>query len=307
MLMRIGLIDVDGHNFPNLALMKISSYHKRQGDDVEWAIPMMKRYDRIYASKIFSFTPDYNPLEFQAEEVMKGGTGYDIKSVLPQPIEDVQNPDYSIYPNCNYSIQFYSRGCIRHCPFCLVYDKEGKIRPVEPMELNPQGQWIEVLDNNFFANPRWREAIEDLRRQYLPVKFHGIDIRIMDEEQAEALNSLRLKGYVHIAWDLPQLDLTSQLEAITKYIKPYKIACYVLVGFNSTHDQDLYRLRTLKRLGILPFVQPFRDYTNQRKPTQYEKDLARWANRAWLFKSMDFKDYEPRKGFKCKEYFIDQY
>lgn len=305
--MRIGLIDVDGHNFPNLALMKISSYHKRRGDDVEWTIPMMKRYDRIYASKIFTFTPDFNPLEFQAEEVMKGGTGYDIKSVLPQPIEDNLNPDYSIYPNCNYSIQFYSRGCIRHCPFCLVYDKEGKIRPVEPMELNPNGQWIEVLDNNFFANPRWREAVEDLRRQHLPVKFHGVDIRIMDEEQAEALNSLRLKGYVHIAWDLPQIDLTPQLEAITKYIKPYKIACYVLVGFNSTRDQDLHRLRTLKRLGILPFVQPFRDYTNQRKPTQYEKDLGRWANRAWLFKSMDFNDYEPRKGFKCKEYFIDQY
>ena len=126
----------------------------------------------------------------------------------------------------------------------------------------------------------------------------------MDEEQAEALNSVKMKGYVHIAWDLPQLDLTSRLEAMTKYIKPYKIACYVLVGFNSTREQDLHRLNTLKRLGILPFVQAFRDYDNSRKPTQYEKDLGRWANRAWLFKSMDFEDYEPRKGFKCKEYFI---
>ena len=90
---------------------------------------------------------------------------------------------------------------------------------------------------------------------------------------------------------------------MTKHIKPYKIACYVLVGFNSTREQDIYRLRTLKELGILPFVQPFRDYDKKRKPTQYEKDLGRWANRAWLFKTMDFKDYEPRKGFKCCQYF----
>lgn len=268
---------------------------------------MMGRYDLIYASKIFTFTPDINPLEFQADEVMKGGTGYDIKSVLPTPIEEVQNPDYTIYPNCNYSIQFYSRGCIRHCPFCLVHDKEGSISPVEPMELNPNGKWIEVLDNNFFANPEWRTAINHLRKCNLPVKFHGIDIRIMDEEQAAALNSLRLKNGIHIAWDLPQIDLTYKLKEVLKYIKPSKIVCYVLVGFNSTREQDYYRLRRLKDLGILPFVQPYRDFENNRTPSQYEKDIARWANRMWLFNTMDFKDYEPRKGFRCFEYFIDQY
>ena len=212
-------------------------------------------------------------------------------------------PDYSLYPQHPFSIQFYSRGCIRHCPFCLVYDKEGKIYPVEPMELNPNGQWIEVLDNNFFANPEWREAVDHLRKCNQPVKFHGVDVRIMDEEQAYALNSLRLKNGVHIAWDLPQLDLTERLQAMTKYIKPYKIVCYVLIGFNSTREQDLFRLRTLKRLGIYPFVQAYRDYENKRKPSQYERDLARWANRAWLFKAMDFLDFEPRKGFKCAEYF----
>ena len=160
-----------------------------------------------------------------------------------------------------------------------------------------------VLDNNFFANPEWREAVDHLRKCNQPVKFHGVDVRIMDEEQAYALNSLRLKNGVHIAWDLPQIDLTDRLEAMTKYIKAYKIVCYVLVGFNSTREQDLFRLRTLKRLGIYPFVQAFRDYENQRKPSQYEKDIARWANRAWLFKAMDFLDFEPRNGFKCSEYF----
>ena len=208
-----------------------------------------------------------------------------------------------LYPQYPYSVQFYSRGCIRHCAFCLVHEKEGAIHPVRPMQWNPKGQWIEVLDNNFFANPQWREAISDLKAQRKPVKFHGVDIRIMDEEQAQALNSLRLKNGVHIAWDLPEIDLTEQLERITKIIHPSKIVCYVLVGFNSTHEQDLYRLRTLKRLGILPFVQPYRDYENNRQPTQYENDIARWANRMWIFNTVDFLDYEPRKGFRCRDYF----
>ena len=303
--MKIGLIDVDGHNFPNVALMKIASWHRQQGDTAEW-VNGFEEYDRIYMSKVFTFTPD-DLTAYRCPDIRRGGTGYDIKSRLPDEIDRHTGLAYDLYPQHRFSVQFYSRGCIRHCPFCLVHDKEGGIHSVEPMEWNPRAEWIEVLDNNFFAAPRWREAIEDLRRQRLPVKFHGVDVRLMNEEQAEALNSVKMKGYVHIAWDLPQLDLTPQLEAMVKYIKPYKIACYVLVGFNSTREQDIFRLRTLKRLGILPFVQPYRDYTTNRKPSRYELDLARWANRAWLFKSMDFEDYEPRKGFKCKSYFNDTY
>lgn len=301
--MKIGLIDVDGHNFPNIALMKLSSWHKKQGDNVSWAIPMMEHYERIYASKVFTFSQDYNPLEYNTKETVKGGTGYSIEKVLPPPIDMHTGLDYSIYPQYDFSVQFFSRGCIRKCPFCLVNKKEGYIHPVEPMELNPKGKWIEVLDNNFFANPEWRTAVKYLQEKKQPVKFHGVDVRIMDEEQAYWLNNLKLKNGVHIAWDLPQIDLTDRLKAMTKYIKPYKIVCYVLVGFNSTIEQDMFRLKTLKKLGIYPFVQAFRDYKNNRKPTQYEKDVARWANRAWLFKAMDFEDFEPRKGFKCSEYF----
>lgn len=302
---RIGLIDVDGHNFPNLALMQLASWHREQGDTVEWAMPMFGEYDRIYASKVFTFTPDFNQLEYRTSEIIRGGTGYDIKSHLPEEVQKHTRLAYDLYPQYSYSVQFYSRGCIRKCPFCLVSDKEGAIHPVRPMQWNPKGQWIEVLDNNFFANPQWREAIADLKAQKKPVKLHGVDIRIMDVEQAEAINSLRLKNSVHIAWDLPEIDLTERLERITKIIRPSKIVCYVLVGFNSTREQDLYRLRTLKRLGILPFVQPYRDYENQRQPTQYEKDIARWANRMWLFNTKDFLDYEPRKGFRCRDYFDD--
>lgn len=299
--MKIGLVDVDGHNFPNLALMKLSAYHKAQGDCVEWANGF-EEYDRIYKSKVFTFTPD-DILAYQCADIREGGTGYDIAKKLPQEIEEWETLDYSLYPQYPFSVQFYSRGCIRHCPFCLVQKKEGYIHPVKPVALNPNSQWIEVLDNNFFANPEWKFAMQDLKKTRLPVKFHGVDVRIINKEQADALNSLRLKNGVHIAWDLPTLDLTAKLEMMTKYIKPSNIVCYVLVGFNSTREQDLHRLRTIKKFGIYPFVQPYRDYENKRTPTQYEKDIARWANRAWLFKATDFMDFSPRKGFKCSEYF----
>ena len=300
--MNIGLIDVDGHNFPNFALMRISAYYKARGDQVEWATPF-NRYDKVMSSKVFTFTPDFNYLTLQTSATEKGGTGYNIASRLPEVIENSRLMDYSIYPQYHFSIQFFSRGCIRKCPFCLVREKEGYIQPVEPAELNPKGKWIEVLDNNFFANPEWKEAVDYLLKVGQPVKLHGVDVRIMNEEQAYYLNKLRINQSIHIAWDLPQLDLTERLKEMIRYVKPRKIVCYVLVGFNSTIEQDMFRLNTLKSLGITPFVQPYRDFSNTRKPRQYELDIAKWANRRWLFKSFDFADFSPRKGFKCSRYF----
>lgn len=302
--MQICLIDVDGHNgFPNLPLMKISSYYKTKSDNVEWHIPVFcKHYDVAYLSKVFTFSEDYL-FPIDATEIVKGGTGYDITSKLPIDIEKVRKLDYSIYPNIDYSIQFYSRGCIRHCPFCCVHDKEGYIRPQEPMDLNPKGNWIQVLDNNFFANPEWRSAVEHLKKCNQPIKFHGIDVRILTEEMVYSLKQLKMRDRIHIAWDLPQIDLRPQLKELTEYINPNDIVCYVLVGFNSTKEQDMFRLQTLKDFRIAPFVQPYRDFKNKRIPSMYEKDIAKWANQRKLFFLIDFKDYSPRKGFTCKEYF----
>lgn len=299
--MKVGLVDVDGKNFPNYALMKISSYHKQRGDEVEWAMPLKNDYDVVYKSKVFTFTPDdYTPWNGQ---VVKGGTGYDIESKLPQEIEDVVDLDYTLYPQHEVTLQFFSRGCIRKCPFCLVRQKEGYIHEVTPTNLNPKGKKIEVLDNNFFANPSWKKSVEWLIAANQKVKLHGVDVRIMDEEQAYWLNKLKIDGKIHIAWDLPQLDLTKQLKAMVEHINPTKITCYVLIGFNSTKEQDLHRVRTLKEMGITPFVQPYRDYENKRKTTQYEKDFARWANRPQILFNTDFMDYEARKGFFCRKYF----
>ena len=302
--MKIGLIDVDGHNFPNFALMRSSAYYKSLGDTVEWAKfgLFAEEYDKVMASKIFTFSPDYDYSQIICDNIEKGGTGYDISKKLDENISNSLLMDYSLYPQYKFSVQFFSRGCIRQCPFCLVHEKEGDIHPVEPVQLNPEGEWIEVLDNNFFANHEWHKAVDYLLENKQPVKLHGVDVRIMNEEQAYYLNKLKMKQNIHIAWDLPEIDLTDRLKEMIKFVKPYKITCYVLIGFNSTVEQDLFRLNTLKSLGITPFVQPYRDLKNKREPTQYELDLARWANRMWLFKSMNFEDYSPRKEFKCKKY-----
>lgn len=300
--MKIGLIDVDGHNFPNFALMRISAYHKAHGDCVEWYEPMFTGHcDIVYMSKVFTFTPDYTyPID--ADQIIKGGTGYDITKRLPAEIEASTLMDYSLYPQYPFSVQFYSRGCIRHCPFCLVHDKEGGIQSVTPVELNPNGKWTEVLDNNFFANPQWREAVEDIRRAGRPVKMHGVDIRIMDDEQAAALRSMVHYRHPHIAWDVPTQDLRPRLEALARHIPSSQITCYVLIGFNSTPQQDLQRVRALKDLRFSPFAQPYRDYDNKKQRTWYEVDFARWTNNRWILNSCDFRDFEPRKGFKCGAY-----
>lgn len=300
--MKIGLQDIDGHHFPNFALMRLSAWHKEQGDIVEWANPLFGEYDLIYKSKVFTFSPDdYTPWKCP---VIKGGTGYDITSRLSLEVEQSKAMDYSLYPEYQFSLQFFSRGCIRKCPFCLARDKEGYITPVEPVQLNPKGKWIEVLDNNFFANSEWRSSIDYLLHQQQPVNLHGVDIRIMNEEQAFWLNKLRLKrNHVHIAWDLPDLDLTDKLSEVTQYIAPWKLTCYILVGYNSTIEQDLYRIQRCRDFKVTPFVMPYRDYENQTQPSQYCKDLAQWVNKPMIFsKVTKFEDFKPRKGFACKQY-----
>lgn len=300
--MRIGLIDVDGHNFPNFALMRASAYYKSKGHTAEWADGLFGHdFDLVMKSKIFTFTPD-DATPFGCE-VQKGGTGYDIKSRLPEEIEQSPLMDYSLYPQYDFSIQFFSRGCVRQCPFCLVREKEGAIHAVEPVELNPRGRHIEVLDNNFFANPEWKSAVDYLLKARQKVNLHGVDARIMNEEQAYWLNRLPLHKSIHIAWDLPELDLTDKLREVTRYIKAYKLMCYVLVGFNSTIEQDMYRIERCRELGIKPYVMPYRDFENKRTPSQYEKDLAQYVNKPMIFKTCGFNEFSPRKGFTCKEYF----
>lgn len=279
--MKIGLIDID-NKIANLPLMKIKSYYKNNCD---WYDGFSK-YDKVYISKIFDFSKDYE-YYIKAAEIIKGGTGYDIKSKLSDEIENCQ-PDYSIYPDCDYSVQYFSRGCIRSCPYCIVQEKEGWIYPVSPMNLNPKGEWIEILDNNFFANPQWEEAIKYLRNKKQPVNFHGIDVRLINEKQCQALNSLKHIKQIHIGWDNPKENLIPKIQEMIKYIKPYKIMCYVLIGYWSSKEEDYYRVQKLKSLGIDPFVMPYN------KDDPYQNNFTRWCDFKAIFKRIKWKWYKWR-------------
>ncbi len=277
--MKIGLFDIDS-KLPNLALMKISQYHKSMGDDVELTTPIFANHDKYYASKIFNFSDIPN----LPKNTIVGGTGYQVETKLPIEIENCQ-PDYSLYPECEFSWQRFSTGCIRDCGFCVVKKKEGNIKTSKPMRLNPKGEWIYLLDNNFFASPNWKESILYLMKIGQPVQFEGVDVRILTDEKAEWLNKVKLKGQIHIAWDDPKDDLYTRLKEIIKIIPAYKLMCYVLIGFNTVEDEDLYRIEHLRNLKIDPFVMPYN------KTNQYQKRLARWCNHKAIFKTVKWKDY----------------
>lgn len=278
----ISILQLDGNYI--IPLMQIKTYYSGLGMNVSWYSPLFSKPSMLYVTKLFDFTPNYD--YYPSCEVVKGGTGFDIHSKLPKEIEDIRQLDYSIYPDCDCSIQFFSRGCIRNCPFCVVRQKEGYICPQEPYSLNPNGKYIDVLDNNFFANPEWKYAVDTLIKWNQPVNFHGVDARIMTEEHAYWLNKIKRYKQIHIAWDNPKDDLIPKLKEIIKYIKPYKLMCYVLVGYWSTPEEDLYRVEKLRELGIDPFVMPFN------KSDKYQKDFARWVNHKAIFRTVKWQDYK---------------
>lgn len=301
--MNIGIYAPDS-KLMNLAILKISQYHKSKKDNVQWYMPLLS-YDKVYISKIFKFT---KLEDYKINNAIWGGSGYDVKKRLDDEIDRCQ-PDYSIYGgDSNYSIQFFSRGCIRNCSFCIVREKEGYIKPVEPMDLNPKGEWIEILDNNFFANPEWKNAIDYLLKVGQPVNFsQGIDARIVTEEQAHYLSKLKFGGgkfstftnkkefgklgvkQLHIAWDNPKENIDEGIKILTKYLKPYQISCYVLIGYNSTHEENYYRVMKLKEFGIKPYIMVYD------KSDTYQRKFARWVNMRPIFDKVKWEDYKDAK------------
>ena len=246
----------------NSAMMQVSYYHKQKGDQVSFYSPLLHNsYDKIYAFSIFDFTPK----NYITQDMIVGGTGFDPLIKLPQEMEDCFY-DWSLYPDCDYSIIWFSRGCIRNCSFCLVREKEGYIHSVEPKNLNPKGKFIKVMDNNFFAHPSWREAIKQLQEWNQPVDFQGVDVRLLDQEQLDLLSNMKIwRSSIHIAWDFPKIDLRKKLDEIIKFIKPSKLTCYVLVGYNSTLSEDLFRIDEIWKRGIYPFVMI---YNNRKEKKQ---------------------------------------
>lgn len=312
--MKIGLIDVDGHHFPNLALMRISAYHKAQGDDVEWWWTDFIHYDRVYMSKIFSaeYSPDV-PEPLNADEVIKGGTGYAIDlqngrevfhreqhADLPAEIEKCF-PDYSIYPEFHFAVSMTSRGCPRGCAFCHVGAKEGRcsVKVADVSDFWNGQKEIKVLDPNITACREKR----DLMRQYLEtgaeIDFtQGVDIRMVDDHDISDLNAMRIKQ-VHFAWDNASEDISEYFRyyAANARHKPhgYYGSVYVLTNFNSSIEQDLHRIYALRELEYDPYVMI---YNKPNAPNEIRR-LQRWCNNKRIFKSTKrFEEYKEKRGSK---------
>lgn len=291
--MKIGLIDVDGHNFPNLPLMKISAYHKSLGDSVEW-VNLFEHYDKVYQSKVFTFTPDFEYC-VNADEIQLGGTGYDLKNKLLPCIEN-QCPDYSLYPEYSEAYGFLTRGCPRGCPFCIVAQKEGR-KSIQVADLDNfyRGQKvIKLLDPNITACADRERLFEQLIESGAWVDFtQGLDIRLVEGVE-KLLSQIKVK-MLHFAWDNPEQDLT-------KYFQNFKsktdfdmrrLKVYVLTNFDSTHKQDLYRIYKLREMGYDPYIMIYEKETAPRKT----RLLQRWVNNKFIFHSVErFEDYDPKKG-----------
>ena len=298
--MNIGLIDVDSHKYPNLALMKISAWHKAQGDTVEWCLPL-SHYDIVYQSKVFdeTYSPDINWIP-QADKVIKGGTGYGLDNKLPEEIEHIY-PDYSIYEHLTQDTAygFLTRGCPRGCEFCIVAGKEGrKSCKVANLSEFWRGQkHIELLDPNLLACREHPDLLQQLIDSKVYVNFNqGLDIRLTNEQNIALINQIKVKD-IHFAWDNAKDDLKPYFERYKRYAKhkPHGEygTVYCLTNFGSTMEENLFRIYTLRDMGYAPYVMI---YDKKNAPREVRL-LQRWCNNRIIFKSCPrFEDYNPKKG-----------
>lgn len=314
----IGLIDVDS-KIPNLALMKISTYYKSLGEQVEF-VQAGREYEKIFASAIFTRNKGEceRIQEFYGDKVEIGGTGWDIKKTLDHNIE-ICKPDYDLYTAemiagrmrgigtkehklkkateiVNAGMGFTSRGCVRKCPFCFVPKKEGEFRNETPISdiINPRSNVIILNDNNITADPSVIVKLHEIRDRQLIVDINqGCDVRLMTDDIAKAMSEVKHLRSLHYAWDLMGFEkqVMEGIKTLSKYIKPYKHMCFMLIGYNTTFEEDMYRFRKLTEMKIDPFAMI---YNENEKGDIRLKHFARWVN-SRIYRSCSFEEYEPWK------------
>jgi MoaA/NifB/PqqE/SkfB family radical SAM enzyme len=279
--------------------MKISAYHKKMGDNVNWVT--VENYDRTYLSKVFTFSPDFIHGFGNYGEIIKGGTGFKMTNTLPSEIDKLC-PDYSIYPKFKAAYGFLTRGCPNKCSWCVVPSKEGNIQPYADIEEFLQDRKEAVLmDNNVLAHEHGLNQIEKIIRLGIKVDFNqGLDARIIanDKSIAQLLSKVKWSRYLRLA-----CDTKSQIPYIEKALlnlnefgfKNYRVFVYVLVK----DIQDSFeRIEFLKKKGCSPFAQPFRDFKTNKEPNDEQKKFSRWVNHKAIFNSVEWSDYNTKNARK---------
>ena len=312
--MNVGIYDEDSHNFPNLPLMKSSAYHKKKGDNVEFAFPL-KHYDRIYCSRVFG--EEYTKADnicLQADEIYYGGTGYAItvengKEIfhkekhkdLPYEIEHIY-PDYSLYPELtkDTAYGFLTRGCPNNCSFCIVSKKEGRVcRKVADLSEFWRGQkHIKLLDANLLACKERNDLLQQLIDSEAKVDFtQGLDARFVTNEVAEMLKNIKTDR-IHFAFDFMKNEkaIVRGLKTYRKVVNPKEgiAIVYMLTNYDTSIQEDLYRVKMISECGFRPDVRIYRKST----APQILRDLQRWCNNRFIYSSCKFEDYIPRSDGK---------
>lgn len=311
--MNIGLIDVDGHNYPNLALMKLSRWYKGHGDAVEMYDPMFGVYDRVYMSKVFTHTPDY-AYSVNCKEVIKGGTGYDVHSSLPYEIDRTQ-PDYSLYGNLvdkHTAYGFLTRGCINKCPWCIVPKKEGTIKPymdVDEIAIEGRNKLV-LMDNNVLACGYGLEQIDKIAKRGYMVDFNqAMDARLVTDEVAKLLAKVRWHPYIRFGCDTKkQIEACANaIDRIDKHSgrrRQYLLYTMIYGSIEECYERISFWRQDRYAGNVRCQAQPMLDFSRRHQDIpQWQKDMARWCNKRKIFATADFKEFRPRKGFVCGGYF----
>lgn len=312
--MKTLLVDIDG-KLPNLALMKLSTWHKQQGNDVY--LNYCESPDKVYMSTLYQWNRhEVEKMLQMYPEAEVGGTGWNLHKNLPDTIEACK-PDYDLYtvddilPRIrggiatkaskiakaeiivNAGIGFTSRGCIRKCGFCFVPPKEGDLRQVGNISdlVNTKSNVLILLDNNITADPDIIDKLHEIRDRGLIVDItQGIDVRLMTSEIAQALSEVKHLRSIHYAWDLMSFErqVIDGIKVFSQQVKVYKHLCFILTGYDTSFEEDMYRFKRLDELGIAPYVMPY----NKKYPDAKHHYFTRWVN-SKIYKVCSFEDYEP--------------
>lgn len=316
--------------FPNIACGKIYGYHKQLGDEIIYPYKGEK-VDKLYISTIFSWTKPHiekmmDYYQQQAGEVIVGGTGWNWKDKLPAEIEAIDPRwTYEMY-DIDYGIGFTSRGCHVGCPFCVVPRKEGmkeyRVSTIEEI-INPKSKHIVLLNNNSLADPCFFEDVEAIKEHDLTVNWNQAnDITLVTPKIAEALASVKYRNFantsstLHFACDqlikkkrdpvtkeLIQYDMMKVVPESVKMLKEYGIppshlTFYMLIGFDTTLEEDLMRFNMLNGLGCNVFAMMFRDLNGKRNVDGkgnpqgiYVKPLRDWIN-GYVFRNVKFEEFD---------------